>query len=220
MQDLTPNAIFLSSAFLPSREEVRAAVQRPVTPPPKKRERTIEADVDILALSDSSSSDSDDDVLDFATLMRSAKKGKDAAKENGKGKENKDEDGSDSDSSSDSDSMGRGAKAKGKAKGNGKAKSKVPSRTKAKASGKGKGKGQNKGKPSDDEKDPGEPDQHVLNTWKQGGSNVESSAKMLQMVAYLKEWESSGDKTIIFSQCASSFPALPARFRASACLCC
>ena len=48
---------------------------------------------------------------------------------------------------------------------------------------------------------PPAPDANLLATWKRGGSNVESSAKMMRMVEYLKEWESTGDKTIVFSQC-------------------
>ncbi|KAI0819841.1 SNF2 family N-terminal domain-containing protein [Trametes gibbosa] len=194
MQDLTPNAIFLSAAFHPTSEEVRAAMRRPVTPPPKQRELTLKSDIDILALSESSSSDSDDDVVNFAALMRSGPKGNAVVKGNGKAakeQNSKSDDGSESDG--DTASKRRGTKTKGRERGKGNA----PSR----ANGKGKGKG--KGKESEDEKDPGEPDQHVLNTWKQGGSNVESSAKMLQMVAYLKEWESSGDKTIVFSQWTS-----------------
>lgn len=61
-----------------------------------------------------------------------------------------------------------------------------------------KGKGKNK---NEDEAASGQPNEHLLSTWKQGGSTVESSAKMLQMIGYLKEWESSGDKIIVFSQC-------------------
>ncbi|OJT08730.1 hypothetical protein TRAPUB_340 [Trametes pubescens] len=63
-----------------------------------------------------------------------------------------------------------------------------------------KGKGKNK---NEDEAASGQPNEHLLNTWKQGGSTVESSAKMLQMIGYLKEWESSGDKIIVFSQWTS-----------------
>ncbi|KAI0640989.1 P-loop containing nucleoside triphosphate hydrolase protein [Trametes meyenii] len=44
-----------------------------------------------------------------------------------------------------------------------------------------------------------QPGDYSAQPWKKGGSNVESSAKMVQMVRYLKEWECSGDKTIVFS---------------------
>ena len=40
-------------------------------------------------------------------------------------------------------------------------------------------------------------------TRKQGGANVEPSAKMIAMIDTLKEWEVTGDKTIVFSQCES-----------------
>ena len=48
---------------------------------------------------------------------------------------------------------------------------------------------------------PAAPDMSAFAVWKQGGSNVEASAKMLKMIEYLKEWESTGDKTIVYSQC-------------------
>ena len=48
----------------------------------------------------------------------------------------------------------------------------------------------------------GAPSQDVINTWSDGGSNLEPSAKMLQLVAFLQEWECTGDKVICFSQCA------------------
>ena len=209
MQDLRPNSVFLAAAFMPSQEEVRAAPKSkpkpkalPPPPPPAKRRK-------VVTLSDlsSSDSDSDSDLPDLSALLRSSPKGKDAkwpAKVEAKGKLaakgrkaspkkgarraralDSDEDmGSSSDSDSDADPRRR--------------------RGSAKAPGKGKG----KGKPDEKEESaPAEPDMAVFEMWKQGGNNVEPSAKMLQMIKYLKEWEATGDKTIVFSQCESALRA-------------
>ena len=46
-----------------------------------------------------------------------------------------------------------------------------------------------------------EPSRDIFATWAHGGANVEPSAKMLQLVAFLQEWECTGDKVICFSQC-------------------
>lgn len=40
-----------------------------------------------------------------------------------------------------------------------------------------------------------------LSAWSNGGGNVEASAKMMEMMRLLKEWDASGDKTIVYSQC-------------------
>ncbi|KAI0632702.1 SNF2 family N-terminal domain-containing protein [Trametes polyzona] len=185
MQDLTPNAVFLSSAFHPTNDEVRAATRaaaearrrRPSSPPTKKRK------VEVITLSDieDSSSDSDSE-LDLAKLMRGSPKVKAKCKAPAKGKtpvKGQPKVENDSDESED-ELLLKGAAKNGK------------SAAKGKAEGQDEANGESK-----------EPDEAVLHAWRQGGSNVESSAKMLQMVAYLKEWESSGDKTIVFSQWTS-----------------
>ncbi|KAI0669018.1 SNF2 family N-terminal domain-containing protein [Trametes maxima] len=162
MQDLTPNAVFLSSAFQPSDEELQAAVraarrakQRSPSPPPVKKFK-----VEAISFSDSSDSDSDDDLPDLAELMKSSPKGKSGDKKPALGKAG-------------SSQENKGA-----------------------TLGKGKGK-------QDDAAGPTQPSEFLVQTWKKGGSNVESSAKMVQMIRYLKEWGSSGDKTIVFSQWTS-----------------
>ena len=55
---------------------------------------------------------------------------------------------------------------------------------------KGKGHSHNEG-PSD----------AVFETWSRGDDNMEPSTKMNAMIDLLKEWEATGDKTIIYSQC-------------------
>ncbi|KAI0776649.1 SNF2 family N-terminal domain-containing protein [Trametes elegans] len=176
MQDLTPAAVFPSAAFYPNIDEVRAAsraAKRKPLPPPVKK-----AKVEILSLSDASSDDDDDsDLPDHEELMKDLSMGKSEGKSSVKGKGKKtvvsDE--------SDDDVLG----AKGQRKS---------------VNGRRKGKGKND---EDDETELGKPNEALFNTWRQGGSNVESSAKMQQLVAYLKEWECTGDKTIVFSQWTS-----------------
>ncbi|KAI0640983.1 SNF2 family N-terminal domain-containing protein [Trametes meyenii] len=160
MQDLTPHAIFLSSAFQPSEEELKAAVRssrrakhRSPSPPPAKKCRME------ISLSDCSDSDSDD-LPDLAELMKSSPKGKSGGK---------------------NPIHGNAGSSQAK---------------KGTTPDKGKGK-------QDSGADPTQPSEYLVQTWKKGGSNVESSAKMVQMVRYLKEWGSSGDKTIVFSQWTS-----------------
>ncbi|KAI0742470.1 SNF2 family N-terminal domain-containing protein [Daedaleopsis nitida] len=200
MQDLRPNSVFKMSAFMPSHDEVRAACraatkarERARSPPAKK------AKIEISFSDDDSSDDSgsDDGMPDLAALLKSSPRDdKKGAK--GKGKKGKDSD-VDTSSASDSDSdFPVKKKGQGKSKGNGKASSK----------GNGRGKANTRPPPKKDEdRDESEPpapaDPRQFDMWKQGGSNVESSAKMLQMIGYLKEWESSGDKTIVFSQWTS-----------------
>jgi hypothetical protein len=47
-----------------------------------------------------------------------------------------------------------------------------------------------------------EPSKETYDIWSRGGSDVEPSVKMIKLVSLLKEWEPTGDKTIIYSQCA------------------
>ena len=217
MQDLRPNSIFLARAFMPSEEEVRAAVRaarkkRDSTPPPTKKPK-----LEIISMSDieasSSDDDSDDSMPDISTMLKSsphngkskssgkkapvkrapAKKGKTGggkAKAKGKKVDSDDDmESSDSDSESDTPTRGKGrGKGKATAKGRGRANTAKPTK-------------QRQAKSRDNSEEPPAPNANLYETWKQGGSNVESSAKMMKMVEYLKEWESTGDKTIVFSQC-------------------
>jgi hypothetical protein len=45
----------------------------------------------------------------------------------------------------------------------------------------------------------------ALATWGRGDDDMEPSTKMLRMLELLKEWDSAGDKTIIYSQCMITF---------------
>ncbi|KAI0363945.1 hypothetical protein BV20DRAFT_975060 [Pilatotrama ljubarskyi] len=185
MQDLTPNAVFATSAFQPTEEELaaaaRAAKKRRVSPPAKKRR------VEVISLSDDdSSSSSDDEMPNLMQLMKGSPKGKGKKAANGNGKKQSDSGGSNEDESDSNEPSSKGMNRKAKGKG--------------KATPKGRGRGRRN---DSEEKEPGQPNAHLLNMWKQGGSNVESSAKMMRMVEYLKEWESTGDKTIVFSQWTS-----------------
>ena len=45
------------------------------------------------------------------------------------------------------------------------------------------------------------PSDSMIRMWKEGGANVEPSAKMLALIGFVQEWEGTGDKIICFSQC-------------------
>ncbi|KAK7452108.1 hypothetical protein VKT23_012213 [Stygiomarasmius scandens] len=47
------------------------------------------------------------------------------------------------------------------------------------------------------------PSEAVIATWSRGDDDLEASAKMLQLIEYLKEWGRIGDKTIVYSQWTS-----------------
>ncbi|KAI0798158.1 SNF2 family N-terminal domain-containing protein [Abortiporus biennis] len=56
---------------------------------------------------------------------------------------------------------------------------------------------------SNNSADPGQPRAEVIETWRRGDYNMEASAKMLALIDYLREWDSCGDKTIVYSQWTS-----------------
>lgn len=45
------------------------------------------------------------------------------------------------------------------------------------------------------------PSDVILATWGRGDDDMEPSAKMLALLEMLKEWDVTGDKTIVYSQC-------------------
>lgn len=46
-----------------------------------------------------------------------------------------------------------------------------------------------------------EPSDAMIRVWKEGGANVEPSTKMLALIGFIRDWETTGDKIICFSQC-------------------
>ncbi|KAJ7619382.1 SNF2 family DNA-dependent ATPase [Roridomyces roridus] len=70
--------------------------------------------------------------------------------------------------------------------------------------GKGKSKASpRKGKGKAGDEDVGMPSDAILSNWGRGDDDMEPSTKMLAMLDLLKEWESTGDKTIVYSQWTS-----------------
>ncbi|KII82945.1 hypothetical protein PLICRDRAFT_58597 [Plicaturopsis crispa FD-325 SS-3] len=62
---------------------------------------------------------------------------------------------------------------------------------------KGKEKAQSKAKTGDG------PSEAVIKTWRNGADDLEPSTKMVAMIELLKEWDCTGDKSIVFSQWTS-----------------
>lgn len=69
-----------------------------------------------------------------------------------------------------------------------------------------KGKGKATPKKTGKSKALDKPSEATYATWKKGANDVESSAKMSSMIEMVQEWDESGDKCIVFSQCEQSFP--------------
>lgn len=74
----------------------------------------------------------------------------------------------------------------------------------------GKGKARRQGRDSSEQ--PHGMSDHLIATWKRGDNNLEPSTKMLALVEHLQEWESTGDKTIVFSQWTSMLDLLETLF--------
>jgi hypothetical protein len=45
----------------------------------------------------------------------------------------------------------------------------------------------------------------TVKTWSRGNNDMVSSTKMIEMTRLLKEWEASGDKIIVYSQCKLNY---------------
>ena len=48
-------------------------------------------------------------------------------------------------------------------------------------------------------------DPRLVEIWKRANADLEPSTKMVALLRLLKSWEATGDKTICFSQCRSTF---------------
>ncbi|KAF5337985.1 hypothetical protein D9758_014335 [Tetrapyrgos nigripes] len=56
------------------------------------------------------------------------------------------------------------------------------------------------------------PSEAVIAAWSKGDEEMEPSAKMVQLIEYLKEWEDEGDKTIVYSQWTSMLDLIEVLF--------
>ena len=194
MQDLGPSSVFLLSAFTPSQEEVCTAQKS--TPKPKASSPLRPAKLrKVASSSDPPSPPSDSNLPNPPSLLWSTPKGQ--GNEWAANVSAKREQGTKGKGVSVTESAGR-AKAQdcnydsdydidAEPKG---------SRGKADAPANGEAEG------NQDEKDVSIAPE--FDAWELNGNNFEPSVKMVQMVAYIKEWEAKGDKTIVFSQCGST----------------
>ncbi len=206
MSDLRANATFKASAFQPTAQELRDASRRrwhkqpgkpqqsksrsgspPLFPLEEKKKKVTNFDeFELPELSDSD----DDDLPDAATFLKKMKSATGDAK--GKGKEKEKANGDDVRfpyfnvilRSSDVEpycllkevtdiTLGDISRAGNSSQPNGR-----------------------------NAANPGEaPSDAMVRVWKEGGVNAEPSTKMLALVKFIQEWESTGDKIICFSQC-------------------
>ncbi|KZT67894.1 hypothetical protein DAEQUDRAFT_672524 [Daedalea quercina L-15889] len=203
MQDLSPSHVFLSQAFEPHQDEVRTAIRRSraatrSAPQPKKpvaKKATIDIDSDELL---EMSSSSDEDMPDLSELLASAASSSQSSPSGKKEKEAKVKvkgrmvvsDDEDSPMDEDTDMRSTMTEIRGKRQAK---KGKAPA-----------------GDSSDD--GPQQMSQHLINTWRRGDDHMESSTKMIALINYLREWEVTGDKTIVFSQWTSMLDLIETLF--------
>lgn len=57
-----------------------------------------------------------------------------------------------------------------------------------------------------------EPSAEVFATWRKGDDDLEPSTKMIGLISLLDKWDSTGDKTICYSQCESFILRLSVSF--------
>ncbi|KAF4611576.1 hypothetical protein D9613_003624 [Agrocybe pediades] len=228
MMDMTPDKMFHSSAFEPTEDEVNAyqrskrSWNTPLFGDRKPKVRDVPARVEVkketsslqnlLSLSDAYPSDSDDDLPDPDQIHASMfKKKAEAVKkeEPGTSKSSKRKvllsDSEDDDSDVEVVQPGRstGSKSQTHVKSeshDGKRRrsntagrySPSPSSSPPRRDTKGKGKAGDSG-----------PSEAVIATWTHRDDDLEPSSKMNALLGYLKEWDSTGDKVICYSQWTS-----------------
>lgn len=215
MQDLTPAHVFLSQAFEPHRDDVRQAIRQgreqkrqpsfqTVRSVPK-REVVLDLDSDVPEMSSSS----DEEMPDLQELLAKAasspppppdKPPKARAKKEPKAKVKGRTVVSDDDDDSPMDEvnlsrchrpvrslmdMGQDTDLHSTMKG-------IRGKRQAQKA---------KGPAPAEKREPGM-SAEMVDHWRRGDDNMESSTKMVALIEYLQKWDASGDKTIVFSQCA------------------
>ncbi|KAF8153937.1 SNF2 family DNA-dependent ATPase [Crassisporium funariophilum] len=205
----SPDKVFKSSAFEPSAEELSNYARS------KRREsanKHVFADVKMRSPSPTESipeflDDSDDDLPDIAHIHAtppSKRKHKkkpfededdDTISESARKKRKMSE--SDSDLEIVETSFSQG---KRRQSGTGKGPAESPN-------SKDKGKGREDATSND-----GAPSEAIINTWKRGDDDLEPSTKMMAFIGFLKEWDSTGEKTICYSQWTSMLDLIETLF--------
>ncbi|KAG5651444.1 hypothetical protein H0H81_008625 [Sphagnurus paluster] len=217
MIDLSPDKVFKSSAFEPTDEELTnhaRATRRVKGRKVSNRDVRMRSPTPEKTFEERGLDDSDDDLPDVSSLMdiRPAKRQK-------KGLRIEDSDIDDDDDDSNKiaglpvDDVKMGGTSDSEiefidphnAKPNASRESLVSPNTK------GKGKAQGRGKRARGDRHDGLSDA-VIATWRRGDDELEPSTKMLALVDLLQEWESSGDKTIVYSQWTSMLDLLDILF--------
>ncbi|KAG6810754.1 hypothetical protein H0H92_010463 [Tricholoma furcatifolium] len=208
MTDLTADKVFKASAFEPTDEELTNHAQetRRAKAPRKVPNRRIRSPTPEKTFEDRGVDDSDDDLPDVSFMMdtRPAKRQK----------PNRVVDSDDDEELTDLTLSQISKPVKGIKKDSGNdsdieiiavSPSKKPS-TKTPPS---KGKSSAKKRPRAGADGPSDA---VLATWRRGDDDLESSTKMNVLIELLQEWESTGDKSIVYSQWTSMLDLLDILF--------
>lgn len=217
MNDLSQTKVFKSIAFEPEEDEVeeanrarkrarRLSLEKPVRQSTVLSEELSDSDSEIEVSAPSrfrgatpEVDSSDDDMPDFSQLFANGgklkKKGKKAA--GNKRSRQQFDDGEVLDLTMDDDSdaeLGNGVRSLKKHNDNGKGKSPLKYNEEKPAS---------QGAVKANLEDPGAPSPALIAMWRKGDYDLEPSTKMLALIDFLKSWDTSGDKTICYSQWTS-----------------
>ncbi|KAI0255631.1 SNF2 family N-terminal domain-containing protein [Lactifluus subvellereus] len=183
MNDISPNAIFLSSAFEPSPEELRmfARSEKERSRPAQERKPALLSSKPKPAPRSASRSEivelsSDEELPDFSEILAGSKK-------QGAPEPEKPSRSSSSDTSDDES---------GKVKPEKRKESSKPQKGKLRAT-------------SNETK---KPSQRTVANWRRDDDAMEPSAKMLALIELLRVAEDAGDKTIVYSQWTSMLDLL------------
>lgn len=179
LQDVSEKEVFKSSAFEPTEDDLERQSNE------KRRKKRIAAyessdDEDIVVRFDQPEEEDDDDEFpDILDIMPASKK-----KKTKKSTDDDDDvlDLTMADVTGSSSGFGKGRK---------------PNASPA---------GKRKSRDDDDEQEEEIekhtlPSESTLATWRRGDDDMEPSTKMMSLINFLREWDSTGDKTICYSQC-------------------
>ncbi|KAG1816727.1 SNF2 family N-terminal domain-containing protein, partial [Suillus subaureus] len=220
MNDLSPTKVFKSIAFEPEENEVEEANRarkraRQLAPKKAVHQGTVSAPSRFRGATPELDS-SDDDMPDFSQLFANGgqlkKKGKKAGGNKRSRQQSDDDEVIDLTMSDVSDhldgsdvELGRGHAVRSSEKHDDNGKGKAPLRDSEE-------KPASQGAEKANLEDSSAPSRALIAMWRKGDYDLEPSTKMLALIDFLKSWDTSGDKTICYSQWTSMLDLIETLF--------